>query len=99
MDTTAIPWTLVALGYSLVVDGKPGQKTKAAAQAFQVSHGLHVDGIDGSRTEAKLRAAVSDKPQLQPVGIDRAKFFAFLRSGKAPTVRLWERAVRASRTP
>ncbi|MEZ2406120.1 peptidoglycan-binding protein [Bosea sp. RCC_152_1] len=37
MDTTAIQRALVALGYSLVVDGKPGPKTKAAMEAFQKS--------------------------------------------------------------
>lgn len=83
MDTTAIQRVLVALGYSLVVDGKPGPKTKAAIQAFQVSHGLHVDGIAGPKTIAALTAAVAGKPQgASP--FDRTKFFAYLRSGKAP---------------
>jgi peptidoglycan hydrolase-like protein with peptidoglycan-binding domain len=85
MDTTAVQRALVALGYSLVIDGKPGLKTKAAVQAFQISHGLHVDGIVGPRTEAALMAAIADKPQSKPAGgLDRSKFFAFLRSGKAP---------------
>ncbi|MGY6250750.1 peptidoglycan-binding domain-containing protein [Bosea thiooxidans] len=83
MDTREVQAALVALGCSLVVDGKPGQVTKAAIQAFQVSHGLHVDGIVGSQTIAALTAVVSGKPQGLSV-FDRAKLFAYLRSGNAP---------------
>ncbi|MEZ2410570.1 peptidoglycan-binding protein [Bosea sp. RCC_152_1] len=83
MDCREVQATLVALGYSIVVDGKPGPKTKAAIQAFQVSHGLHVDGIVGPKTIAALNAATAGKPQGASV-FDRAKFFAYLRSGKAP---------------
>lgn len=81
MNTREVQAALVALGYSLVVDGKPGPVTKAAIQAFQVSHGLHVDGIVGPKTIEALSAAVAGRPQGSSV-IDRAKFFAYLRSRK-----------------
>ncbi|MBD3844881.1 peptidoglycan-binding protein [Bosea sp. SSUT16] len=83
MDIREAQAALVALGYSLVVDNKPGPATKAAIQAFQVSHGLHVDGIIGPKTTAALNVATAGRPQGVSV-IDRAKFFAYLRSGKAP---------------
>lgn len=77
MDTAAIQRALVALGYSLVVDGKPGPKTTTAVKAFQRGRGLAADGVVGPRTAAAL--------QTTPVAnLDRAKFFAYLRSGKAP---------------
>jgi hypothetical protein len=82
MDTTAVQRAQVVLGYSLVVDGKPGPTTKTAIQAFQVSHGLHVGGIVGPKTIAVLNAAMAGRPPGVSV-IDRAKFYAYLRSGEA----------------
>jgi lysozyme len=60
MDTTALQRALVALGYSLTVDGVGGPKTKAALIAFQRSIGLHPDGILGPKTIAALRLPARD---------------------------------------
>jgi lysozyme len=63
MDTTAIQRALVALGYSLTIDGVGGPKTKAALMAFQRSVGLYPDGILGPKTTAALKLpAVVDVP-------------------------------------
>ncbi len=59
MDTTAIQRALVALGYSLAVDGIAGAKTRAAVKAFQVKAGLVADGIAGPKTQAALAAALA----------------------------------------
>lgn len=74
MDTTAIKRALVALGYPLVADGKADPKMKAAVEAFQTAHGLHVDGIVGPKTEAALRAAMSapGQPAQAPSAIGLA---------------------------
>lgn len=61
MDTTAVQRALVALGYSLVIDGIAGPKTTTAVQAFQRGRGLAADGIVGPLTVAALQAAVSAK--------------------------------------
>jgi len=61
MDTTALQRALIALGYSLVIDGMAGPKTRIALQAFQRGAGLAVDGIVGPLTVAALHAAVARK--------------------------------------
>lgn len=61
MDTTAVQRALVALGYSLVVDGVLGPKTRTVFQAFQRGAGLAADGIIGPLTVAALYAAVAKK--------------------------------------
>lgn len=61
MDTTAIQRALVALGYSLVVDGVMGPKTRIALQTFQRGAGLAADGVVGPLTTAALQAAVLKK--------------------------------------
>ncbi|WP_082610000.1 peptidoglycan-binding domain-containing protein [Bosea sp. Root381] len=50
MKTRRVQGALLSLGYSLVVDGVAGQKTKTAMQAFQRGCGLAVDGIVGPQT-------------------------------------------------
>ncbi|MGF7055403.1 peptidoglycan hydrolase-like protein with peptidoglycan-binding domain [Bosea sp. OAE752] len=57
MGTTAVQRALVALGYSLVVDGKPRPATKAAIQAFQRGRGLAADGVVEPLTIAALQKA------------------------------------------
>lgn len=73
MDTTAIQRALVALGYSLAVDGVAGAKTRAAVKAFQAKAGLVTDGIAGPKTQAALAAALANagkaallKPNVPP---------------------------------
>lgn len=61
MDTTAVQRALVALGYSLVIDGVMGPKTRIVVQTFQRSAGLAADGIVGPLTAAALHAAVAAK--------------------------------------
>ena len=45
---------LVSHGFSLVVDGKMGEKTIAAVKMFQKLNDLVPDGVLGPKTEAKL---------------------------------------------
>jgi hypothetical protein len=50
-----LQWELNEAGYSLVVDGKFGEKTKSALLDFQKQRDLVVDGICGSKTRKALR--------------------------------------------
>lgn len=59
MNTTAIQRALVALGYSLAIDGVAGAKTRAAVKAIQVKAGLVADGIADPTTQAALAAALA----------------------------------------
>lgn len=61
MDTTAVQRALVALGYSLVIDGVRGPKTRTIVQTFQLGAGLAADGIVGPLTITALQAAVAKK--------------------------------------
>lgn len=53
---------LVALGYSVAVDGAIGPKSKQAIRDFQNRHGLRADGIAGPQTIAALHAALASAP-------------------------------------
>lgn len=53
---------LNSIGYSLVVDGLFGAKTKAAIAAYQKSKGLVPDGIWGPKTAAAHAAQVTPPP-------------------------------------
>lgn len=50
---------LVALGYSVNVDGRYGEKTTDAVAAFQKKAGIRVDGIAGDVTLATIKARLS----------------------------------------
>lgn len=55
--------------YTKAVDGINGAGTKAAVRAFQRDHGLTVDGIYGSKTDAKLVACI--KSLQAKLGVDQ----------------------------
>lgn len=59
MDTTAIQRALAALGYSLVIDGVMGPKTRTTVQTFQRGAGLAADGVIGPVTIAALQESVA----------------------------------------
>lgn len=85
MDTTALQRALIALGHPLPrfgADGDFGGETRTAMQAFQRKAGLPVTDKPDAATIAALQAALAQK--AKPLTIDRAKFFAHLRSGAAP---------------
>ncbi len=69
---------LVALGYDIGktgVDGKYGDKTKAAVVEFQTSQALYADGIYGEKSNGKLNAVFAAVEQTKAVDIvyDAAK--------------------------
>lgn len=68
MDTTAIQRALVALGYSLAVDGAMGPKTRIVVQAFQRGAGLAADGVAGPLTIAALQAATAKNQPAKGAG-------------------------------
>lgn len=86
MDTTALQRALIAHGHPLPrfgADGDFGGETRTAMQAFQRKAGLRVTERPDAATISALQAAAKTEPQsLAP--LDRAKFFAYLRSAKAP---------------
>lgn len=85
MDTNVFQRALIALDYPLPrfgADGDFGGETRAAMQSFQRQAGLPVTDRPDAATIAAVQAALA---KLQrPLAIDRAKFFAHLRSGAAP---------------
>lgn len=54
----ALQERLAELGYHTVIDGDFGPATQRQVVAFQVDHGLEVDGMVGPKTEARLKVAV-----------------------------------------
>lgn len=52
-----LQWELVESGYNIKIDGKFGNKTRAALEAFQASCKIEVDGKCGPDTRAHLEAA------------------------------------------
>jgi hypothetical protein len=88
MDIREAQAALVALGYDLGksgpakngVDGDWGKKSREACAMFQRGRGLAATGELTPETVRALQAATT-KPAP---AFDRAKFFAYLRSGKAP---------------
>lgn len=61
MNVRDVQAALLSLGYSLVVDGTMGPKTRIALQTFQRGAGLVADGVAGPLTIAALQAAVAKK--------------------------------------
>lgn len=82
MDTTAIQRALVALGYSLMVDGVMGSQTRVMLQAFQRGRGLATDGIAGPQTVKALQAAIAEKgePRAAPVTVTPAMLTALAKA-------------------
>jgi hypothetical protein len=68
--TKTIQERLVALGYlaSNAVNGKYDYRTQQAVIAFQSWEGLDRDGVAGSATQARLKAAGRPKPQEDEEG-------------------------------
>lgn len=56
--------SLTALGYPVSADGIFGPSTLAAAQQFQVDHGLDADGIIGKKTSEAIEAALASSSFL-----------------------------------
>lgn len=85
MTNAEIQRALIALGHPLPrfgADGDFGGETRTAMQAFQREAGLPVTAKPDAATIAGLREALAK--QQRPLAIDRAKFFAHLRSGSVP---------------
>lgn len=72
-DVTELQTLLNQYGYGLTVDGKFGDKTKKAVEAFQASHGLTVDGVAGEQTWTALKGEQKPTPLPEFVQIDRLK--------------------------
>ena len=68
-DVLWLQESLNKLGFaSGTADGKFGTKTEAAVKAFQLKHGLTVDGIAGPATIAKLKSLLTEEPvEEEPV--------------------------------
>jgi hypothetical protein len=65
-DVLALQKTLKVKGYDPgILDGKYGTATSHAVSLFQKAHGLHVDGIYGPATAARLAAPVTKQPAAQ----------------------------------
>lgn len=62
MNTREVQAALVALGYSLAVDGAMGPRTRIALQTFQRGAGLAADGIAGLLTVAALARNAAGQP-------------------------------------
>lgn len=85
MTNAEIQRALIALGHPLPrfgADGDFGGETRAAMQAFQRKAGLPITDKPDAVTIAAVQAAMEQ--HQKPLVIDRAKFFAHLRSGAAP---------------
>lgn len=71
MNIREVQAALIALGYSLTVDGVAGLKTRTAVQAFQRGRGLTADGIVGPQTIKALEAAIAGKVEPREAPADQ----------------------------
>ena len=63
----ALQENLNKLGYDCgTVDGKFGMATEKAVKLFQTDHGLTIDGIAGTLTQAAMEEALKGGSQAEP---------------------------------
>lgn len=83
-----------AHGRPLRADGKFGQKTEEALEAFQRDHDLKVDGVAGSRTLDALKAADPAKPRQEGTSPPASTISPLLSDPSHPDHDLYKQALK-----